>query len=59
MKQFLLFAGYRYYPRGGYEDFQDSFETEEEARLASKVLLEEQSMDWYHIVNTETGDYFS
>lgn len=59
MKQFLLFAGFTYYPRGGMQDLHDTYETEEEARTAGKALVDSHNADWYHISDTETGDYFS
>jgi hypothetical protein len=47
MKRYLLFAGYQYYPRGGWTDFIDSFDTKEEA------FAETARYDWCHVVDTQ------
>lgn len=51
-KRYLVFAGYNYYPIGGWEDFYGAFETVEEAKDA---LLKEKSYyrEWWHIVDLE------
>jgi len=36
MKRFLLFAGSSYYPDGGWNDFQGSFNTKEEMKIEEK-----------------------
>lgn len=54
MNRFLLFAGDHYYPAGGWVDFKDSFLTLENAKdAAAKTYARE---DWYHIIDTETGE---
>lgn len=40
MKQFLLFGYDTYYPSGGWRDFKESYDTEEEANAAGRALLE-------------------
>lgn len=51
LKRYLLFAGWVYYPGGGWEDFIGSFDTVEEAKAAI-----EGSKDWAHIIDKETGE---
>lgn len=46
---YLLFAGFNYYPSGGWKDFQEAFETEEEAIAAVDHIME--WADWCHIVH--------
>ena len=53
MKQYLLFAGFSYYPSGGWNDFIDSFDTNEEALTYKK---ENDNYDWYHVIDTVTGE---
>lgn len=53
MKQYLLFAGSRYYPCGGWNDFQGSFDSITEA-IGFKAL-EGLGCDWWHVVDNETG----
>jgi len=50
MKPFLLFAGDTYYPVGGMDDCQGSFDTLEEAKLAAQ-----HNPDWWHILDLNTG----
>jgi hypothetical protein len=50
MKKYLLFLGDCYYPSGGWNDFQSSFDTIEEARAAVPP-----NTDWWHIVDSETA----
>ena len=46
----LLFAGYNYYPSGGWSDFVDSFQTKEEA--LEKLL--KINKDWWQMVDATT-----
>jgi hypothetical protein len=47
MKRFLVFAGDAYYPEGGMNDFQEDFDTLEEARsFEAKIKEEFKSMEW-------------
>lgn len=52
-KQYLVFAGYGYYPSGGWSDFQEAFDDREEAIEQAK-LLRMDIYDWSHVVNLET-----
>ena len=60
MKRFLLFAGHNYYPRGGANDLQDSFDTEEEAIVEGNKLtdlsLNYTEYDWFNIIDTKEGE---
>jgi len=53
MKQFLLFAGERYYPSGGWQDFRGDFDSQWEAAAAAWKLPG--GYDWWHIIDTKTG----
>lgn len=58
MKRFLLFGGDQYHPSGGWLDFIDSFDTEQEAvDHVSTNNLEESShrAEWYQIVDVAIG----
>lgn len=56
MKRFLLFAGYAYYPSGGWNDFHSSYDTQEEASQKILSLIQhETSLEWFHIIDLETG----
>lgn len=56
MKRYLLFAYDQYYPRGGWGDFKDSFDSLEEAFAYGlhKYPDGEKRYDWCHVVDTET-----
>ena len=51
MKQFVLFAGDCYYPGGGVSDFIGDFHN-----LIDAQIFPLRSVDWAHILNTETGE---
>ena len=51
---FLVFAGSFYYPSGGWDDYQETFETAEEAVRYAKSLYE----DWWHVVELGKGEVF-
>ena len=55
MKRFFVFAGYTYYPAGGWDDFKGDFDTLEEAQshLQSENVKE---TDWQQIVDSSTGE---
>jgi hypothetical protein len=55
MNRFLLFTGSYYYPRGGWKDFKASFDLLEEAAQAGR----NSNREWWHIVDTETGEIVS
>lgn len=47
-----------YYPGGGWDDFRGSFDTLEEAYsfLTQKKIEDPLFLDWYHVVDSETGE---
>ena len=49
VKNFILFGGDRYYPSGGWEDYVNSYETLEEARMYAKDRY-----DWWHVLDLTT-----
>ena len=54
---FYVFAGDRYYPRGGLEDLYGSFSSYEEAKDFAENLIKEdihghRRCEWYHIGNS-------
>lgn len=50
MNRFLVFAWCQYYPNGGMDDFQASFDELEIAEKFTDGLLR---YDWYHIYDSE------
>ncbi len=56
MKRYLLFSGSNFYPIGGWNDFQTSFDTIEEAEKHAVTLREWCQHDWHHIVDSETQE---
>lgn len=50
MKRYLVFAGYEYYPRGGWGDFVGSFDDLDEAKACSPET------DWLEVVDRETSE---
>jgi hypothetical protein len=54
LKRFLLFSGSYHYPGGGWSDYDDSFDTFEEARDYANTI----NSDWRHIVDTFTFKTF-
>jgi hypothetical protein len=46
--KYLVFYGYHFYPRGGWEDFEDEFNTIEEA--IEYIKNKEPHYNWAHIV---------
>lgn len=52
LKRFLLFTGPTYYPCGGWGDFKESFDTEQEAK--DYLLTNHKFDDWWEIVDTTT-----
>ena len=54
MKQYLLFVGDDYYPRGGMHDYKGSFKSAESAKEYVETYHMEFYNDWYHIVDAST-----
>ena len=56
MKRFMLFAGDRHYPLGGWSDFRGSYGTCDEASdAASQYRATDTDGRWWHVVDLETG----
>lgn len=55
MKKFLVFAGYAYYPAGGWDDFVGDADSLEEAKTLARdtVSKYETSKPWWHVADTE------
>lgn len=56
MKRYLVFSGNRYYPDGGWDDFQGSFDTAEEANAVATKLASEGEYIWSHWLDLETAE---
>lgn len=52
MKRYLVFAGEKYYPCGGWSDFYGTYDTMGEALDATFKARE--NYEWVQIVDTET-----
>lgn len=52
MKRYMLFTMDQYYPRGGWNDFHDSYNTTEEAIEA----VASTKCDHWHVVDSTTGE---
>lgn len=50
MKRYLLFMGLQHYPKGGWQDFKDSYDSLEEAISA---VANYSGIEWWHVVDTE------
>ena len=53
MKRYLVFAGYNYYPGGGFWDLRGMFDTLNEASKHMKKCKQD-GRKWGQIVDTET-----
>jgi hypothetical protein len=54
IKRYVVFAGYYYYPSGGWSDFKDSFDTLEEAEEMA-LYFYSISKDWVQIIDLKSG----
>ena len=54
VKRFVVFAGDYYYPGGGWDDFNASFDTLEEVWKYQKTALK--NADWSQVIDLETGE---
>lgn len=52
---FLVFAGQNYYPLGGWDDYQGSFDSIESAKQFADDL-NDWLYDWAHAINFETKE---
>lgn len=57
MKRYLLFAGDYRYPKGGWNDFVDSYDSTEEARASERLSPgpPREGPDWWEIIDSQTG----
>ena len=57
MKRYILFAGVKCYPSGGWGDYIDSFNTIKSAKLYAESYdgdgPYDYGYDWYHILDTK------
>ncbi len=58
MKRYLLFAGDKYYPMGGMNDFVKDFDTITELEAATKGYSND-SFEWFHAYDTKTKNKFN
>lgn len=54
LKRYLVFGGSDYYPAGGWGDFQNSYDTLEEAQWPKNHWGDK--YDWCHVYDTQTGE---
>ncbi len=52
MKRYALFAGDNWYPAGGWKDFVQFYDRQDDAVRRGWV----DGGDWWHVVDMETGD---
>lgn len=57
-KRFLVFASYDYYPAGGFNDFEDDFDTMDEAKCLVEKLKIEKDYDRLDIVDLQNKKEF-
>lgn len=50
MDKFKLFVGHLFYPYGGYEDYEDSFDSLELAKDHVEKTYADDSFRWAHVV---------
>ncbi len=55
MLRFLVFAGSNYYPVGGWEDRQGSFNSLAEAIASAKMVAKREFDGWWHVVDIQEG----
>ena len=60
MKRYWVFAGWDYYPLGGFNDFDSDYDCLETAKVRGEFLIKEKKFgyekDWYQILDTNSGD---
>lgn len=58
MKRYILFGGDHYYAAGGWQDFRGDFGDAEEAKAdAARLADSDKDIDWWHIIDLETGKF--
>lgn len=53
MRRYLVFAGSTYYPSGGWEDFVEHLDREDEAVKLAQFQIGRVGVDWAHVVDTQ------
>lgn len=48
-----LFLGFSYYPYGGMNDYQGSFETEEELNRALRIFCKQRPYEWANVAEVQ------
>lgn len=54
MKRYILFAGYSFYPEGGWCDFKGDFDCTDDAEAHLSNISDGESLIWHHVIDTET-----
>lgn len=69
IKRYILFSGDNYYPSGGWDDYDVSFDTIDQARGSIKIkpfrrsddvlcksyVIGDRVFDWYQLIDLNTG----
>jgi hypothetical protein len=58
MQRYVLFAGDRYYPAGGWHDYKGRFDSQRSALKAADAGLktgDHRGWEWYQVVDLENG----
>lgn len=55
MKRYLTFGGSSYYADGGWLDFKGCGDTIEEAASLATRMAEHDAIDWWHVVDSQSG----
>lgn len=53
-KRYFVFAGYEYYPAGGFSDFQGAFKSVKQAEKEIKNLIRKNRFTWWELVDSKT-----
>lgn len=53
-KKYLVFAFEQYYPRGGFSDFKNSYDTIEEAQAEGRKQIKKYYQDYVQIIDRDT-----
>lgn len=53
--RYWLFAGDTYYPRGGWEDYQGTYDSLAEAMAEGRRLRDARKVAWWHVAHPNDG----
>ena len=54
MRRWIVFVGWNYYPSGGIDDYQGSYDTEAQAiEVAQTEIVDEHSTKWSQVVRID------